>query len=277
MSQRTIPYGYRIRAGQIAVNDKESAIVNWIFDAYIAGASFAAIAKKAQSLENDYADNACWNKNNIARILGNEKYTGTGEYPQIILPKTFVTVQEMREKKSGAPTKTAETVLVQNRAYCACCGAKLTRLPNQKGHERWKCDSCGAISHKVRDTHIITSVTAVLATLYGVSLQSIQAPRQSLDTMRLQNELDRVINDPSRDEAQTKALIMELAAARYALIGNSEYETERIRRILKETMPTDGLNAELFGEIVSSVIVSPDGTVALKLKNEQIIERNCQP
>jgi hypothetical protein len=277
MSQRTIPYGYRIRAGKIAVNDEESAIVSQIFDAYIAGASFAAIVKKAQSLETDYTDNACWNKNNIARILGNEKYTGAGDYPQIISPETFATVKAIREKKCGAPTKTAETVLIQSRTHCACCGTKLTRLPNQKGHERWKCDSCDAISHKVRDTHIITNVTAVLSSLCSASLQSIQAPRQSLDTMRLQNELDRVINDPSRDEAQTKALIMELAAARYALIGNSEYETERIRRILKETMPTDGLNTELFGKIVLSVIVSPDGTVALKLVNEQIIERNCQP
>jgi uncharacterized protein YcgI (DUF1989 family) len=95
--------------------------------------------------------------------------------------------------------------------------------------------------------------------------------------MRLQNDLDRLISDPGRDEAQAKSLIMELAAARYALLGNSEYETERIRRLLADAAPTDELNIDLFGKIVEKVIVSADGAVALKLKNGQIIERNRQP
>lgn len=277
MSQRTVPYGYRIRAGKIVVDDVERTIVSWIYDAYIAGASFTAIVEKVQSLANEYADDACWNKNNIARILGNEKYTGTAEYPQIILPETFEAVQALREKKCSALTKTEETVLIQSRAYCAVCNAKLTRLANQKGHERWKCCSCGAIGHKVRDTHIAASVKATLSVLQNVPLHADSATPQSLDTMRIQNEVDRIINDPERDEAQAKSLIMELAAVRYSLLGNSEYETERMHRILPDAAPTDELNIELFNKIVERVIVSSDGSVALKLKNGQIIERNCQP
>ena len=277
MGQRTIPYGYRIRAGKTVVDDEESVIVSWIFDAYIGGAPFSEIAKKAQSLDIAYADNAGWNKNNIARVLENEKYTGTEKYPQIILPETFAAVQARRKQKCGAPTKTAETVLIQSRAYCAVCGEKLERLPSQNGHERWKCGSCGAISHKVRDTHIAASVKETLTVLRNLPLHAVHPAQQSLDTMRLQNDLDRLISDPGRDEAQAKSLIMELAAARYALLGNSEYETERIRRLLADAAPTDELNIDLFGKIVEKVIVSADGAVALKLKKGQIIETNRQP
>ncbi len=278
MTIRKLPYGYTLIEGIIEIDPTEGKNVLSIFESYVAGASFKCLAQSLLEQGAVYhGTSTYWNKNIIARILENEKYTGQQNYPLIISEDLFREAAFVRKKKQSPSATPSEIKLIGIAAECRKCGHALRRHMAHAPKERWVCDRCNSIPTSVTDMQIIQGIQHSLNSLTCkpqiVRATAEQAP-QSLDTMRIQNELDRLINDLSRDEAQAKSLIMELAAARYALLGNSEYETERIRHLLAEAASTDELDIDLFGKTVEKVIVASDGSVTLKLKNGQIIERN---
>lgn len=73
------------------------------------------------------------------------------------------------------------------------------------------------------------------------------------------------------NESGAKQAIFQLAAAQYEAIGNEEYETQRLRRIFQNREPTQELDANLIKNTVSEIIVATDGSVSIRLKNNQII------
>lgn len=85
MSIRRQPFGYQIYSGRITVNDSEADIVKYIFRAYIGGASFNHIKLSLLNQPVSYDGDKAWNKNMIARILGDRRYVGTDVYPPIYL------------------------------------------------------------------------------------------------------------------------------------------------------------------------------------------------
>ena len=74
------------------------------------------------------------------------------------------------------------------------------------------------------------------------------------------------------DEDNARALLLQLAAEQYDTIGNTEYETVRLRRLLTGRMPMPELDAELLQSAVSKVRVT-NNCVTVTLKNGQTIER----
>ena len=94
---RTIPFGYCMKNGEITTEPKEVYAVVTIFDEYLKGRSLSEIAKLMQSEKIRYnADSDKWNKNMVKRIIENEKYLGTDKYPQIIDDDTFRLANEKR-------------------------------------------------------------------------------------------------------------------------------------------------------------------------------------
>ena len=85
-----------------------------------------------------------------------------------------------------------------------------------------------------------------------------------------QAELDDILNTQPLDEEAARKLIFQLAQEQYDAIGNSEYETERLRRLFTAFECTAELNAELLQSTVSAVLVTQQ-TVRLQLKNGQIV------
>ena len=69
-----------------------------------------------------------------------------------------------------------------------------------------------------------------------------------------------------------RALLLQLAAEQYDAIGNTEYETVRLRRLLTGRKPMPELDAELLQSAVSKVRVT-NKCVTVTLKNGQTIER----
>ena len=98
---RTIPFGYCMKNGEITTEPKEVYAVVTIFDEYLKGRSLSEIAKLMQSEKIRYnADSDKWNKNMVKRIIENEKYLGTDKYPQIIDDDTFRLANEKRIRKA---------------------------------------------------------------------------------------------------------------------------------------------------------------------------------
>ena len=77
------------------------------------------------------------------------------------------------------------------------------------------------------------------------------------------------------DEDNARALLLQLAAEQYDAIGNTEYETVRLRRLLTGCKPLTEPDAELLQSAVSKVRVT-NKCVTVTLKNGQVIERRDQ-
>lgn len=82
---RTIPFGYCMKNGEITTEPKEVYAVVTIFDEYLKGRSLSEIAKLMQSEKIRYnAVSDKWNKNMVKRIIENDKYLGNDTYTQLI-------------------------------------------------------------------------------------------------------------------------------------------------------------------------------------------------
>ena len=93
---------------------------------------------------------------------------------------------------------------------------------------------------------------------------------------KTREELTSALERQPIDEDNARALLLQLAAEQYDAIGNSEYETVRLRRLLTGRKPMPELDAELLQSAVSKVRVTSN-CVTVTLKNGQTIERRDQP
>lgn len=91
-----------------------------------------------------------------------------------------------------------------------------------------------------------------------------------------QEELNSALERQPIDEDNARALLLQLAAEQYDAIGNTEYETVRLRQLLTGCKPMTEPDAELLQSTVSKVCVT-NKCVTVMLKNRQVIERRDQP
>ena len=244
MGNRKLPFGYQMRMGEIVRNDAEAKSVQSIFQQYTLGASLKEIAEQMRKTGPAYDEGKSWNKNMIARILENTKYTGADSYPRLVDIKLFEAAVEKRQTKQRLPERT----------------------PAQKALKR--------VCAKPPTPEVEQQVTHLLGILAEQPERIIRPERTSKPThTNTQAELDDILNAQPLDEDAARSLICKLAREQYDAIGNEEYETERLRRLFTAFECTAELNAELLQSAVSAVLVTRQ-TVRVQLKNGQIIGKD---
>ena len=188
-----------------------------------------------------YDEGKSWNKNMVARILENDKYTGADDYPKLVDTALFEAASTKRQTKQRLPERT----------------------PAQKALKR--------VCSKPPTSEIEQQVTRLLGRLTEQPERITQPERTPKPThTNTQAELDDILNTQPLDEDAARSLICKLAQEQYDAIGNEEYETERLRRLFTAFECTAELNAELLQSTVSTVLVTRQD-VRLQLKNGQII------
>ena len=241
MGNRKLPFGYQMRMGEIVRNEPEAKAVQDIFLQYTFGASLKEIAEQMSKTGPAYDEGKSWNKNMIARILENSKYTGADSYPKLVDIKLFESAAEKRQTKQRLPERT----------------------PAQKALKR--------VCSKPPTPEIEQQVMHLLSRLAEQPERIMQPEQTSKPThTNTQAELDDILNTQPLDEDAARNLICKLAQEQYDAIGNEEYETERLRRLFTAFECTAELNAELLQSTVSAVLVTRQA-VRLQLKNGQII------
>ena len=244
MGNRKLPFGYQMRMGEIVRNEPEAKAVQDIFLQYTLGASLKEIAEQMGKNGPTYDEGKSWNKNMIARILENTKYTGADSYPRLVDIKLFESAAEKRQTKQRLSERT----------------------PAQKALKR--------ICSKPPTPDIEQQITHLLGKLAEQPERIMQPEQTSKPThTNTQAELDDILNTQPLDEDAARNLICKLAQEQYDTIGNKEYETERLRRLFAAFECTAELNAELLQSAVSAVLVTRQ-TVRLQLKNGQIIGKD---
>lgn len=242
MSNRKLPFGYKLLMGEVVIHPAEAAAVKEIFRRYLQeAASLKELADLLREQDVPYGEGRVWNKNMVARILGDERYTGKTGYPQIIEPEALTSAAEKRAVRAQDQTPKTNKVM-----------RRLCRRPVTDVIER--------------------QVTGLLHTLIREP-ELIQVPKQSgsIKTSTPQTELDKALEQQPIDEELAGQLLLRLIAEQYSMIGDEEYETLRLRRVFSAARCGEDVT-ELLKETVAEIIVERQ-TVKLRLKNGQIIER----
>lgn len=184
-----------------------------------------------------------WNKNMMARILENGKYTGQPGWPSIVDAETFV---RANEKHSGkvSPSQRTEAQKV------------LRRLGGESGAD-------------VERT-VLHLLNLLIAGPRQITVP--QVPPSDLSRVaELRSALDHELDQRPINEDAAKRLAVELASAQYERIGSQEYETERLRRLFQRQLSMDALDAELLKASVDSVLICGK-KIKIRLKNGQIVD-----
>lgn len=102
----------------------------------------------------------------------------------------------------------------------------------------------------------------------------VVSPHPKSENVELQRQLDAVLSCQPIDEDAAQELIRSIASVQYSAIDADEYESIRLRRILAQHPVRRELDAKLLKTTVSAIRVYSDKSIAIRLKNNQIIGRS---
>ena len=243
-SNRKRPFGYRMELGESVLHPAEAETVRWIYDSYLAGASYNALVDKLQERGIPYDGDKPWNKNMAARILADRRYTGEGGFPSIISEAQFQMVQARRQERTTPCQKSP----AQKELRKLCGGSPPAWVERQV---------LGLLNRLIQRPELIACPVPEAKPLSEVD--------------KLRRELDELLHCPPVDETRARRLAFRLAALQLNAIGPEEYETLRLRRLFQNRRPMMELEQELLHESVRRITVS-NGTVTILLKNNQTLE-----
>ena len=268
MKIRKIPFGYEMRMGKICVKERESTLVKQIFQRYSEGISYNQIVGILSNQPVPYRKNdQPWNKNMVARILQDERYTGTKEFPLVIDLGLFQEVQRKRPQTGGASKNDKEVRQLRELVVCSRCNSQMVK----RAKANWFCPVCGERSVKLEDQALLEGIQNLLFTITQEKVCIMESSRPHREYRDLEVQLEQLLSKPGQDEARAKELAMALAEAQLADIDSKQYETLRIWSLLKK-QGEQPMEADQIRMIVETVYLHPDGSLRLKLKNGQIIE-----
>ena len=243
-SNRKRPFGYKMEFGEIVLHPAEAETVRWIYDSYLAGASYNALVDKLRERGIPYDGDKPWNKNMAARILADRRYTGEGGFPSIIPKGQFHMVQVRRQERTTPCQKSP----AQKELRKLCGGSPPAWVERQV---------LGLLNRLIQRPELIACPVPEAKPLSEVD--------------KLRRELDELLHCPPVDETRARRLAFRLAALQLNAIGPEEYETLRLRRLFQNRRPMMELEQELLHESVRRITVS-NGTVTVLLKNNQTLE-----
>ncbi len=255
---RYIPYGYVIAEGEIKINDSEAEVVRHVFKQYGQGLSYKQIADGLTELGIAYSDaNLSWNKSVVFRMLQNENYLGNEKYPAIVDVETFEIMQ--KAQKRYTKTESRDIKELKSLLTCAQCGSPVKRRMKNSGAERWHCPAdLNHVSITLTDDSLIQQITSLQKTLSDVG-EELQA-QSSIEVIRLQNEVDRIISQDEIDTEKASAIIYRLAEEKY----NASVEpNHRKRDVIKRLRESDRLNVKLLKDVVTAIKISGDRVTEL--------------
>lgn len=224
------------------INAMESRVVKEIFNRYAGGATFKEILNMLEGQPIPYDADRPWNKNMIGRILGDIRYTGQKGYPQIILQDTFNTVDRLRNEKYVPDARSDALKLLMK-----MCAEEVTPHAEKAG------------------LAILNAIIEAPSLLHSVDHAASKGKAAIL-----QDRLAKVLAVQPTDEERAKQLIYDIAAEEYSQLGNSEYETRRLRELFERAIPMTKLDADIIKASISKVVIGRD-KVSILLKNGQTI------
>lgn len=245
MGNRKLPFGYHMELGKIAPHPPEAVLVKHVFQAYIAGESYNSLVEWLREQKIPYDVGRVWNKNMVARILEDRRYIGDKGYPAILQEETMTSAIKKRNAKQ-VTTHITEAQKI------------LRRLSGWTETKQIEQQVLGLLNMLLNNPERIQVVS----------------PHPKSENVELQRQLDAVLSCQPIDEDAAQELIRSIASVQYSAIDADEYESIRLRRIFAQHPVMRELDAKLLKTTVSAIRVYSDKSIAIRLKNNQIIGVN---
>lgn len=271
---RTIPYGYEIKNGVVAVQPEEAETVREIFSLYISGSTLQHISEHLiQKSIPFYRGEVRWNKCSVKRIIDNGKYIGENAYPQIVSEDVFGTAQRMKDGKDGAATSLSP-MLEHFKDICVCgkCGTRYKRINTWGAREKWMCaDGCKAllfVTDEILETAVFNTINRVILdpSLLNVAPQSQYAP--SKEVVREENELIRLLEQPKISFTAAAKSILQCAALRFESCAFDRGEvTEELKDEFAGMEPINELDLQFVKRYIRKIKVYPNGRLTIVFYN----------
>ena len=246
MGNRKLPFGYKMVMGEIVVHPQEAQAVQGIYVRYLAGASFNDITDYLKEKGPPYDADKPWNKNMVARVLEDNRYTGTERFP------AFLTADQMKEvaQRRSERKPTVQITEAQKALRRLCNGRPSAAVESQ----------------------VLSLLNSLAASPEQIEPQPQIVNRGEL--AEVERRFSAALTNSPVDENNAKELALRLAGMQYSAIGSSEYESQRLRHLFTSAAPMAEIDAELLKSAVSQIYVKK-GQTSLLLKNGQIIERSA--
>lgn len=241
-NKRKIPFGYRMESGTLLPQTTEAETVRWIYASYLRGNSLKGLADKLCEQGVPYMEGKVWNKNMVARILEDQRYAGTEDFPAIIEREQFRAVKDQRRQLACTRVQTAA----------------------QKGLRQL----CGVPPCTVEE-RVLHLLNYLIDTPSKIRLPETCAGT-SEEEKRLRRELDELLQTKPVDEETARRKALELASVKLERIGSEEYETLRLCMLFAKRERMTELDAELLQQTIKMVAYEGDRLV-IRLKNNQWI------
>lgn len=274
---RKQPFGYGVLEGVVCSIPAEAEMVQEIYRLYIKGISIAQIAKAMTVRGVPYRQGVPeWNKNMVARILDDSRYTGQLPYPAILERKLFNQVCRLRQKNRSRQLANQEIRWIRAKVSCAQCGRRLIRKADKRHRGTiWCCPQCAMTTRPAPDDELVQLITNKLATAAD-ALEHPRLPESGsqipLQELCLRREFDRARYAPQPDVEQLLALSQKITVEAYQRSQcSSIWLTAQIRNRLLAWQPDMPLKQEVFEAVVSKILLTAEASVQIQLTNQQVL------
>ena len=274
MRNRSIPFGYHYQNGIMAVHPQESQTVRAVFMAYLSGEPLSKIAARLTAKLVEYLPGCCqWNKARVKRILDNAKYTGEGDFPQLITEKQFQMAHQKKESANTNRQSVDEDIkLFKGLTHCHHCGnAMVRRMDSRMEHPvTWRCAQCSYFL-PLPDEEFKQRVFLLQKKLADKPLlaekEEDEIPVTSMEARRLTNEIFRKLDSANFSEDELVTLALQCAAKNYEAITSARHITDRLTATLLHAGPLSAFDRTLFETTISEIHLTRKGEILLKLQN----------
>lgn len=276
MCIRTILYGYEMTDGKLAICQSEASVVREVYDRYIAGETFQKIADSLTERDVTYfMDSKVWNKNHIARMIGDKRYAGEDHYPPIITADINDEALMIKARRSLTKAELPGiTKLIKSKLYCSVCGKHYNRKNKWKTREKWFCaGGCGCgvyLDDKTIFDGIQFAIEKAITQKQTITYQGRASYQPTIEITRRNNEIRRMMEQPKLNFKATADAIMECASQKYAcceILCHAELTEEILVAYIKTTV----LDEKLIERNTDKIYVDADGRITLKLISGAII------
>lgn len=275
---RTIPFGYMMKNGEIEIKPVESKAVQEIFKLYLDGSSLLIIAgcMKSQNISYNGINNM-WNKNMVKRILENEKYIGKENYPRVIDYEIFFRANAKKKVRASIVAEISEELkAIRGFTHCSECGHRLSRIGGNTRPEKWNCKNpdCSKFEYRITDNMLRGVILNVLNTVIAnpemlETDTEISGYTPSLEVTRQQNEISRMTESSDVDFDKAKDEILYLAQMKYdcCTYNDKPLKTECLMTFIEGKEQLNTIDIDLLKSCVSRIEVSHFYTIEIEFIN----------
>lgn len=275
MKIRTIPYGYKWVCGEYQINQEEKEIIQLIIELYLSDNSMKKIADMLNDKGIKYDTDAVWNKSKIMRILDDKRYLGNELYPQIISTVEYKNIQIKRNQRNSMNVnERIAHIKLSVHSLCPVCQLPLEYRyrGNCKKRHRWICHNCNTVVEIKEDElegQITKQLKGIKEDIYLLKQENKIA--LTTDAIKAKNTVINSLYHSDFDKETLTNQMLLCASKIYDCIDSEKYISLCIIEYLEKWNIDQSFNQDVFDKIVKSIYVFVDGSIMLKLINNQIL------